>query len=214
METIDIYDADLRPKGTMERRAAHIAGEWHRTFHCWVYCLGDAPGLLLQERSPSATNFPSALDVSAAGHLSAGESPDEGVRELTEELGITASASDLTFIGDRVEVADQNNGQHNREYQAVFMLEVPKETHFAPEPKEVYALWWFPVHDNLTLLAGSDKTRSVNVEGIRLADDNTSYEPAVRSVRFGDLLPRIQRYYLAAAIAVERLAEGKSAAIS
>src|SRR5690348_15694820 len=118
----------------MERVQAHLAGEWHKTFHCWVVSSAGGGRILFQLRSPSMQNFPNMLDVSAAGHLEAGETVEQGVREVTEELGITFSPPDLAFLGYRVEVADQANGQRNREYQAVYLLRVDKElTDFAPQ---------------------------------------------------------------------------------
>ncbi len=213
-EIIDIYDANLTLKGQMERRAAHLAGEWHVTFHCWVYRSSPTPALLLQQRSPSATNFPGLLDVSAAGHLEAGETPLMGIREITEELGIHVDESRMLFAGHRVEVADQTNGQLNREYQAVYFLEVPASESFMPEPAEVFGLWWLGIADGCRLFSSEQPLSEANVEGLVWDESTGVFEQASRSVKLEDFLPRVQRYYLAALISADRALHGLPLAIS
>ena len=113
-ETIDIYDANLQHLGKMDRVEAHLKGHWHRTFHCWVVN-GEGEGrILFQHRSAEMVNFPNMFDVSAAGHLEAGENVEQGIREVSEELGIPTSMDALHSLGYRVEVADQSNGQLNK----------------------------------------------------------------------------------------------------
>lgn len=66
--------------------------------------------ILLQKRSAVKDSNPGCYDISSAGHLSAGDQPLEGaLRELKEELGITASPGDLHFVG-----------KHKGAFQAVF----------------------------------------------------------------------------------------------
>ncbi|MBN1308375.1 MAG: NUDIX domain-containing protein [Chitinispirillaceae bacterium] len=55
--------------------------------------------LLLQKRSPFKETFPGLWDISAAGHISAGDSSREtAVRELREELGISLKSNALRFL--------------------------------------------------------------------------------------------------------------------
>ncbi|WP_407645941.1 NUDIX hydrolase [Actinacidiphila oryziradicis] len=108
----------------MDRIEAHLQGKWHRTVHCWVVSAERGGQILLQKRSDTMKNFPGLLDVSAAGHLEAGEPVEAGLREVTEELGIEVDRSRLHHLGERVEVADQKNGQRNREYQSVCLIPV------------------------------------------------------------------------------------------
>lgn len=56
--------------------------------------------LLLQKRSAEKDSFPGRFDTSSAGHIQAGDEPEESaIRELHEELGIRAAKEDLTFAG-------------------------------------------------------------------------------------------------------------------
>lgn len=208
MTDIDIFDANLKPIGTMNRRHAHNLGMWHKSFHCWVYATGGQPSLLFQLRAPDSTNFPDMLDVSAAGHLNPGESPEDGIRELHEELGIMeVTAQDLIFAGSRVEVADQSNGQLNREYQFVYFMETPYELErFSPEPKEVWGLYWVPIEPGISLFV--HERDSVLASGIAWNDARSQYVADERTFGRDDFLPRIQRYYLAALLASQRLIDG------
>lgn len=205
-ESIDIYDANLDHLGTMDRIEAHRSGQWHRTFHCWV--VSGEGALLFQKRSDTMRNFPGLLDVSAAGHLDAGESVEDGLREVKEELGIDVSIEDLTYLGDRVEVADQANGQRNREYQAVYLgvTDLPLGS-FEPEKEEIAALVWLPLREGMQLFTG--ETDSLDLEGYSFEySEDGAWEPFTLPVTRESFLPRIQRYYLTSLIMAERAVSG------
>ena len=204
---IDIYNANLERIGRMDRREAHRQGHWHRSFHCWVF-RGTPPALLFQLRSPNSQNFPNALDVSAAGHLDAGESVNDGVRELHEELGVEVSIRQLIHLGERVEVKDEDNGQKNREYQSVFAVRIDNDlSDYKPRVKEVWGLMWLPIQDGMKLMSG--EIDNAAIEGIRYDPGVGEFVKERRIVNVSDFLPRLQRYYLAALISAERLLEGK-----
>lgn len=97
-EIFDILDENGEVTGeTAPRSYVHRHGLYHRTAHIWLVKDGK---VLLQRRSPCKDSFPGRLDISSAGHISAGEEPlDSAVRELAEELGITASPSELLLVG-------------------------------------------------------------------------------------------------------------------
>lgn len=210
-EFIDIYDANLTPIGKMERIEAHREGQWHETFHCWVVTRETGSGgVLFQQRSATMKNFPGMLDVSAAGHLEAGESLREGIREIREELGIPIDEARLRDLGYRVEVADQSNGQKNREYQGVFMYEtdVPLKD-FRAEPSELSGLVIVPLADGMELFTG--QRDALTVTGWKF-EDPTSEQPRWSSfeqtITRDSFLPRIQRYYLTALIMADRMLAG------
>ncbi|SRR6266545_1476720 len=207
-ETIDIYDANLQHLGKMDRVEAHLKGHWHRTFHCWVVN-GEGEGrILFQHRSAEMVNFPNMFDVSAAGHLEAGENVEQGVREVSEELGIPTSMGALHSLGYRVEVADQSNGQLNREYQAVYLLRLDAPlSEYRPQVEEVSGLFWLTISDGLKLFAGS--STSATMEGILYDKSSQQWEQSARVVTEKDFLPRIQKYYLTACIMGERLIENR-----
>jgi isopentenyldiphosphate isomerase len=206
-EKIDIYDANLKLLGTCDRKEAHLKGAWHRTFHCWYFRTIPTSAILFQKRSPQMKNFPNALDVSAAGHLEAGENISDGLREISEELGITVDMTQLKYAGERVEVADQTNGQKNREYQSVFFAQMNANLlDLKPDPVEVCGLYWLDIESGFSLF--SERVVSVKLEGIELHSDGI-FLPKSYDVRLDDFLPRIQKYYLTSLIMVERIIDGK-----
>src|ERR1035437_3521295 len=122
-EYLDIFDDNMKHIGTALRGDVHAKGLWHQTFHCWIVRRdGSKRFVLFQRRGPDKKLYPNALDITAAGHLLAGESPIDGIRELTEELGIPASASDLVPMGVRTDVAIIGSVT-NREFCHTYMLE-------------------------------------------------------------------------------------------
>jgi isopentenyldiphosphate isomerase len=204
-EQIDIYDANLNHVGVMDRIQAHMQGEWHRTFHCWVVSSQEGGQLLIQKRSDNMRNYPGLLDVSAAGHLEAGEPILAGLREVTEELGIDVDPKRLHYLGERVEVADQTNGQRNREYQSIYLYrcDLPL-SEYSPQVDEVAGLVWLPVADGLKLFAES--IVSATLSGYTFEKSESSiWEPFEMRVTQESFLPRIQRYYLTALIMADRL---------
>jgi isopentenyl-diphosphate delta-isomerase type 1 len=79
------------------RDEVHKTGSWHKTVHIWVF--NSQNQLLLQKRAKKKESFPGLWDISAAGHISAGdESRRTACRELKEELGIDVSENELDFL--------------------------------------------------------------------------------------------------------------------
>lgn len=208
-EFIDIFDANLRHLGKMERTEAHLKGEWHQTFHCWVVNLTVEGGaVLFQLRSSKMVNFPDLLDVSAAGHLGTGEKIEDGIREVTEELGIPVQMSQLYPLGYRIEVADQSNGQRNREFQMVYLIRLDRAlTDYKPDPEELAGLFWLSIDSGLELFGG--RQTSAHVSGVLFDGDSKQWVSKNRLVTVSDFLPRIQRYYLTILIMADRLREGR-----
>ena len=98
MEYLDIVNERNELLGFFkEKEKAHRDGNYHRTAHIWL--INRNKELLLQLRSPNKASFPNCWDISAAGHINHGESVIEGgLRELKEELGVTAKPEDLQFV--------------------------------------------------------------------------------------------------------------------
>lgn len=103
MELFDVRNPDGSPSGIVrERGVAHREGSLHATVHIWVVRENDKSGfdVLLQKRSASKDSHPGFYDISSAGHIAAGEDYlPTAVRELSEELGISASESELQYVG-------------------------------------------------------------------------------------------------------------------
>ena len=103
MELFDILHEDGTKSGLVrERGVAHREGSLHGTVHTWIVRRGQAGNweVLLQKRSAVKDSNPGCYDISSAGHLTSGDIPIDGaLRELREELGVTASPEELHYIG-------------------------------------------------------------------------------------------------------------------
>lgn len=192
-EVIDIFDEAMHPLGSAQRGRAHREGLWHQTFHCWIW-RQDASGgyLVFQQRGPDKDLFPNLLDVSAAGHLAAGESVADGVREVAEELGLVVPFSALQPLGVE-RSAGRFGGLIDREFCHLFLLrhDVPLDS-YRPRIDEVPALVQILLHDVARLLDGQAAT--VAASGFAW-DEGASPRPIVRQVAASDITPRPDGYY-------------------
>lgn len=154
MERVDLLTNDGTPKGRSElRTTAHSKGLWHRTVHIWIRnSRGD---VLLQQRSSKKETFPGLLDISAAGHITAGDtSITAAVREVREELGISINSNDLKFIFTiRHEYISPDATFKDREFSDVYLLTVPVEEHqITPDPEEVSGVVFIPINELKNML--------------------------------------------------------------
>jgi isopentenyldiphosphate isomerase len=118
-ELLDVVDEHGRRLGVKRRGDVHRDGDWHLAFHLWVV-RGD--GVLLQRRARDKSSWPGYLDASAAGHLLAGETVQDGLREVQEELGAVYAFADLEPLGVHRVVDGDRSGVANRELQHVFAV--------------------------------------------------------------------------------------------
>src|SRR5690242_19450425 len=103
-EYVDIFDTAMNYLGSASLDEVHAQGLWHQTFHCWLIKREEETySLLFQRRGPLKKVHPNKLDITAAGHLMAGEAVEAGVRELNEELGLEKTYADLVPLGIRPE---------------------------------------------------------------------------------------------------------------
>lgn len=208
VELIDIFDANLRPLGVASREEVHREAHWHRTFHCWVVSAREGDSLLFQLRSPHAESFPGRFDVSAAGHLRAGESVHDGLREVEEELGVEIPAGSVHFLGHRIEVSDQARGYRDREVQAVHMVRLDLEPReYSPQLSEVAGLVWLPVDAGIRLFFGKDPRE--RAYGIRYDHSAGGWRPFDPELSVDAFVPRLENYYLAVCLMAERLLRGR-----
>lgn len=158
-ELLDIFDADMNLLGSAARAQVHREGLWHQTFHCWIV-RRDPTGcyLVFQRRGPDKDLFPNLLDVSAAGHLEAGETPVDGVREIAEELGLSVAFEQLLALGVR-RSEGQFGGMIDREFCHTFLLALDTPLgDYQPKLDEVDALVQMEVGVAAQLLLGQAAT--------------------------------------------------------
>lgn len=120
-EYLKIFDEQYQEIGIATRDEAHHKGYWHEVFHCWLLSQeGETDYLILQIRSAQKKDYPNLLDITAAGHLLADETIEDGVREVEEELGINVSIKQLTSVG-MLHYAIETEKMKDREHAHVFL---------------------------------------------------------------------------------------------
>ena len=149
MEYLDEVNENGEPTGrTVERETAHSNGVRHRTAHVWIIrqCGGKIQ-VLLQKRSKTKDSYPGCYDISSAGHIPAGSDYKESaIRELKEELGVTASPDDLIYCGQRKFLVNTSfNGKKfiDNQVSNVYALVSDDESAFTPDKVEVESVSWF-----------------------------------------------------------------------
>ena len=157
--------ADGRVIRSADRSEVHAGGLWHQVFHCLI--VRPAAGtVLLQQRAATKSSFPGLLDLSATGHLRAGEEPVAGVRELAEELGVDIDPGRLVPLGTRL-LADNGGEGANRERMHVYLLPDDRPAAaYRPDPAEVAAVVEVGARDLLDCWAGAAAAaRRIDVDG-------------------------------------------------
>ena len=98
-EYFDVLDEKGNFTGKMEtREKCHQEGIWHKAVV--VFILNGKKQVLLQRRSPNKKLWPNLWDITAGGHVLAGEFGFQAIiRECQEELGITLDPKEITFLG-------------------------------------------------------------------------------------------------------------------
>ena len=126
MEYFDILDENGVKTGKKKLRSeVHRDGDWHKAVHIWI--LNEKGDVLLQRRCPTKDSHPNMLDISCAGHLSAGDdSITAATRELEEELGIVANPSDLKFIKTIKRSSKYTETFINNEFNDMYILRTNK----------------------------------------------------------------------------------------
>lgn len=194
-ELIDIYDENMNHLGTAPRSQAHREGLWHKAFHCWIVkqASDGHHRVLLQLRSRNKDTHPSLLDISAAGHVRAGEEPKDGIKNIESELGLKVDFDKLTKLFTINHVYERN-GYINHEFNPTYLLESEKNlSELNMNPMEVDGVLEATVDDLKNLF--NHKVASIYVSGLLLGE-NGHYVPHTGSVSISDFVPHEDAYYV------------------
>lgn len=205
-EYLDIFDDNMKHLGSASRGEVHDKGLWHQTFHCWLIKRENGREyVLFQRRGPQKKVFPNTLDITAAGHLLVGETVEDGIRELNEELGLSKTYEDIIPLGIRHESAIIG-AITNREFCHVFLLEnnIPLDE-YKLQPDEVTGIVQMEIHDGMKLFSG--EVDAVPVSGFQVDENGIKHKIEI-SVSKGDIIPRIDGYYMKICIMAERYFQG------
>jgi len=149
-ERFDILDETGKSTGeTLARAQVHKEGKWHRSFHLWI--VKEGRYVLLQRRSKHKDLEANKVDVTVGGHFSAGETLQEVVREVEEEVGLFVRPESLHHLETRKVERSYENGV-DREFQEVYVLAVDQPLeHYYLDCKEVSVLYEAPLEGAIDL---------------------------------------------------------------
>jgi len=123
MELVDVLTRGGVATGIAKPKPdVHRDGDWHRAVHVWI--VQPDGRVLVQKRALVKENNPGLWDVSAAGHISAGETQiDAAIRETREELGLEIAASELRHVATLREQSVLNGGTYiDNELHEIFLV--------------------------------------------------------------------------------------------
>lgn len=204
-EPFDVLHADGTPTGMVKPRAAvHRDGDWHRALHIWVVGHDESGGafLMFQRRSAAKDSWPDRFDTTVGGHYRAGETLQEALREVEEEIGLPAADLALRPLGTRISVTE-SPPLCDHELQDVYLLVDDRPlAAYRPHPVELAALVRFPLCELLPFFSGEIPY----ITGAGVVPGNVV--PFAVTATGADFIPSIDRYGLRIAIAAQNVLRG------
>lgn len=149
-EIYDIFDRAGTHIGTATWTDCHTKGLIHKTVACLIFKDASKQEVLLQRRSMRMAQQPGKLQHSAGGHVLAGMSMDEGMRqELQEELFLDRSLPAIKI--KEVTVSFQNDLPNNYEFITIYEIIYPGPFFFNPKEvaEEPVLIKWFDLLNDI-----------------------------------------------------------------
>lgn len=142
-EKFDVLKENGEYEGRIESRDdCHKYGFWHKAVA--MFMINSKGQVLLQKRSANKKLWPNKWDMTAGGHVLAGEFGFEAIiREIKEELGIDIQKNDITFIGSAISTKIKGDiiNKHFNEYYII--NKDLDETTLTLQTEEVSDVKWF-----------------------------------------------------------------------
>ena len=141
-EYFDVLDEKGNYTGKKEtREKCHKEGIWHKAVAMFIINLKNQ--VLLQKRSATKKLWPNTWDVTAGGHVLAGEFGFEAIkREAKEELGIELSGENIIFLGSSISTNKKGEVVNNHFNEYYIVREDIDETKLKLQEEEVSEVKW------------------------------------------------------------------------
>lgn len=193
MELFDVLTPEGEKTGVVrERGVAHRDGSPHGTSHIWVVRKNGRGGhdILLQKRSASKDSYPGYYDISAAGHVPAGESYlESAVRELQEELGIITNEDGLHFVGiHRGTFEEEFYGRAFRDFEIsqVYVYDGRvDETSLNLQAEEVELVRWMDLDECMRGVSENTIKTCIYLDELKMLEDFLGGTPIHRNILEG-----------------------------
>lgn len=206
-ELVDVYNENYEYKGSKMKSLAQQAGDWVTSIHCWIVRPSSGGFVLFQKRGANKKIFPNKLDISAAGHYKSGEKIHDGIREISEELGIDVDFNALIPLGIKLDIALVGD-LIVHEFCHTFLMQKdlsPKEYTLGLD--EVEGLVEIKICDGLALFSG--EVSSIKAVGVEYDNTKKKWNEITLEVDKNSFIPRIDQYNYKIFIMADRLLKGE-----
>ncbi len=141
-EFFDVLNEKGEYIGKVEtREKCHTEGLWHKAVAMFI--INSKGQVLLQKRSANKKMWPNMWDITAGGHVLAGEFGFQSIiREAEEELGITLNKNDITFVGSSISTNVQGDIVNNHFNEFYIVNKDIDETTLKLQEEEVSEVKW------------------------------------------------------------------------
>jgi ADP-ribose pyrophosphatase YjhB (NUDIX family) len=207
MEYLDIYTDKFKHIGTCEKGECHKKGYWHKIIT--VLAINpETRTVYFQRKWPEdklVTEDNALLNFTVGGHIQAGETLEEAVREVKEELLEDVSLSDLVFLGIRQTAATVTPTYIANEFQYIYLYPTNKTLDdFSVNGDEIARLVEVNLDDALQLFF--NEKESINSKE-KYLDENQKYLIKNRKItknNFMECYQIIDEFYKRMLIAAKR----------
>jgi isopentenyldiphosphate isomerase len=206
-EIVDVFDENYHHLGVSTKSVARRNGNWVQSIHVWIVDPCDKGFVLFQKRGQHKKIYPNTLDISAAGHYKAGEEIKDGIREISEELGLSVKFSELVPLGVKLDIGKVGDNIIH-EFCHTFLLKSElKLKDYKFVDGEVEGLVKVSINDGLALFSG--KVDEISVNGMEWDSETKEYTSIELSVNTGLFIPRIDSYYYKVFIMAKLFLQGE-----
>lgn len=141
-EYFDVLNEKGEYTGNIEtREKCHKEGLWHKAVALFI--VNSKNQVLLQKRSKTKKLWPNMWDITAGGHVLAGEFGFEAIiREADEELGIKLDEQDITFVGSAISTNIKGDIVNNHFNEFYIVNKEVNECELTLKEEEVSDIKW------------------------------------------------------------------------
>lgn len=143
MEYFDVLNENGEFTGKVEtREKCHENGLWHRAVYGIIF--NEQGEVLLQKRSTTKKLWPGLWDITAGGHVLAGEFGEKAlIREVKEELGIEIKENEIRYLVGSRSSNIKGNIINNHFNECYIITKQVKIADINLQKEEVEEIRWF-----------------------------------------------------------------------
>ena len=124
------------------REECHEKGLWHRAVYGFIF--NKKGDVLLQKRSANKKLWPNLWDITAGGHVLAGEFGETAlIREIKEELGIEVEKNDIRYLVGSISTNIKGNIINNHFNECYIVTKDIDIADVKLQEEEVSTVKWF-----------------------------------------------------------------------